>query len=113
VVVEGKIGKLESDGRVSNTGVLSDFYKPQIHPSHFPHSWEVGGPNGGRGASVFNNYRQLIRRPFCIMDGFLFVEPRKERLHSYQAHLFTQPSDSASGGLVTSLIYVVRCFFSK
>jgi len=77
VVVEGKNGKLEGDGRVSNTGVLSVFYKPQLHPSHFPHSWEVGGPNGGRGASVFNNCRQLIRWTFCIIDGFLFSNRAK------------------------------------
>jgi len=44
---------------------------------------------------------------------FPFLEPHKERLHSYQAYLFTQPSDNASGGLVTSLIYVVRCFFQN
>ena len=110
MVVEGKNGKLEGDGRVSNTRVLSGFYKPQLHSSHFPHSWEVGGPNGERDASVFNNYRQLIRRPFLIIDGFLFSKLRKERLHSYQAHLFMQPSDNVSGGLVISLIYVVRCF---
>ena len=77
MVVEGKSGKLEGDGRVSNAGALSGFYKPQLHPSHFPHSWEVGGPNGGRGASVFNNYRQLIRRPFHIIDDFLFSNRAK------------------------------------
>ena len=77
MVVEGKSGKLEGNGRVSNAGVLSGFYKPQLHPSHFPHSWEVGGPSGGRGVSVFNNYRQLIRRPFGIIDGFLFANRTK------------------------------------
>jgi len=77
VVVEGKSGKLDGDGRASNAGVLSGFNKPQLHPSHFPHSWEVGGPSGGRGASVFNNYRQLMRRPFRIIDGFLFSNRAK------------------------------------
>ena len=85
----GKNGKLEGKGRVKITGVMSSFYKQQLHPSHFPYYWEVGGPSGGCGVSVFNNYRQLIRRLFCIIDGFLFLEPRKERLHSYPAHLFT------------------------
>jgi len=77
VVVEGKSGKLEGDRRVSNAGVLSDFYKPQLHPSHIPHYWEVGGPSGGRGVSVFNNYRQLIQRLFGIIDGFFFSNRAK------------------------------------
>jgi len=77
VIVEGENGKLEGNGRVSNTGALSSFYKPQLHPSHFPHSWEVGGPNSGCGVSVFNNYRQLIRRPFCIIDDSLFLNSAK------------------------------------
>jgi len=77
VVVEGKSGKLEGNGGVSNAEGLSGFYKPQLHPSHFPRPWEVGGPNGGRGVSVFNNYRQLIRRPFCIINGFLFSNRAK------------------------------------
>jgi len=77
VIAEGKSGKLEGNGRVSNTGAMSSFYKQQLHPSHFPHSWEVGGPNGGRGVSVFNNYRQLIRRPFRLIDGFLFSNRTK------------------------------------
>jgi hypothetical protein len=64
VVEEGESGKLEGNGRVSNAGLMSGFYKPQLHPSHFLHSWEVGGPYGGRGASVFNDYRQLMRRSF-------------------------------------------------
>jgi len=44
---------------------------------------------------------------------FPFLEPRKERLHSYQVHLFTQPSDNTPGCLVTSRINVARCFFQK
>ena len=44
---------------------------------------------------------------------FPFFEPRKERLHSYQTHLFTQQSDNAPGCLVTSRINVARCFFQK
>jgi len=77
VIAQGKNGKLEGNGRVSNTGAMSSFYEQQLHPFHFPHSWEVGGPNDGRGVSVFNNYRQLIRRPFCIIDGFLFLNRAK------------------------------------
>jgi hypothetical protein len=61
---EGESGKLEGNGRVSNEGLMSGFYKPQLHPSHFPHSREVGEPYGGRDASVFNDYRQLMRRSF-------------------------------------------------
>jgi len=57
VVAEGKNGEFEGNGRVSNTWAMSSFYKQQFHPSHFPHSWEVGGPNSGRGVSDFNNYR--------------------------------------------------------
>jgi len=56
---------------------MSSFYKQQLHPSHFLHSWEVGGPSGGFGDSVFNNYRQLIRPPFCIIDGFFFLNRAK------------------------------------
>jgi len=77
VIAEGRNGKLGGNGRVSNMGAMTSFYKQQLHPSNFPHSWEVGGPNGGRGVSVFNNYRQLIRRPFCIIDGFLFLKRAK------------------------------------
>jgi hypothetical protein len=44
---------------------------------------------------------------------FPFLEPRKERLHSYPAHLFTQPSDNMSRCLVTSRINVARCFFQE
>jgi len=62
----GNNGKLEGNGRVKNTGAMSSLYKQQLHPSHFPHSWEVGGPSGGCGVSVFNNYRQLIRRLFFV-----------------------------------------------
>jgi len=64
VIDEGKSGRFEGNGRVSNAGVMSGFYKPQLHPSHFPYSWEVGGPNGRRGASVSHDYRQLMRRSF-------------------------------------------------
>jgi len=60
----GKNGKLEGKGKVKITGVMSSFYKQQLHPSHFPYSWEVGGPSGGCGVSVFSNYRQLIQRFF-------------------------------------------------
>ena len=61
---DGKNGKLEGKGKVKITGVMSSFYKQQLHPSHFPYSWEVGGPGNGCGISVFNNYLQLIRRFF-------------------------------------------------
>jgi len=44
---------------------------------------------------------------------FPFLEPSKERLHSYQAHLFTQQSNNAPGCLVTSRINAVRCFSQK
>ena len=44
---------------------------------------------------------------------FPFLEPRKERLHSYQAHLFTQQPDSVPGCSVTSRINAVICFFQK
>jgi hypothetical protein len=64
VVEEGESGKLEGNGRVSNAGLMLGFYKSQLHPSHFPHSGEVGGPYGGRGASVFNDCQQLMRRSF-------------------------------------------------
>ena len=57
---DGKNEKLEGKGRVKITVVMSSFYKQRLHPSHFPYSWEVGGPSGGCGVSVFNNYRQLI-----------------------------------------------------
>jgi len=77
VVAEGKNGKLEGNGRVSDTGALSSFYKQQLHPSHFSHSWEVGGPNAGRGVSASKNYWPLIRRPFCIINGFLFLNHAK------------------------------------
>jgi len=77
VIAEGKNGKLEGNGRVSDTGAMSNFYKQQLHPSHFPHSWEVGGPNGGRGVSASNNYRQLIRQPFCIINSFFFLNRAK------------------------------------
>ena len=93
-------------------GAMSSFYKQQLHPSHFPHSWEVGGPSGGRGVSVFNNYRQFIRPPFCIIDGFLFLNRAKSGC-TVTRHLFTQPSDNASGCLVTSHINVSRCLFFK
>jgi len=32
VVEEGESGKLEGDGRMSNAGLMSGFYKPQLHP---------------------------------------------------------------------------------
>jgi len=64
VVEEGESGKLEGNDWVSNAGLMLGFYKSQLHPSHIPHSWEVGGPYGGRGASVFNDYRQLMPRSF-------------------------------------------------
>ena len=73
----GKNGKLEGKGRVQITGVMSSFYKQWLHLFHFPHSWEVGRPSGGCGVSVLNNYRQLIRRLFCIIDGFLFLNRAK------------------------------------
>jgi len=102
VIEEGESGKREGNGRVGNAGLMSGFYKLQLHPSHFPHSWEVGGPYGTRGASVFNDYRQLMRRSFRINLWFPFLKPRKGRLHSCQTQLFMQPSDTTSGGLVTS-----------
>jgi len=46
-VVEGVSGKLEGNGRVGNEGSMPGFYKTQLHPFHFPHSREVGGPFGG------------------------------------------------------------------
>jgi len=64
MIEEGKSGRLECNGRVSNAGAMSGFYKPELHPFHFPHSWEVGGINGGRSASIFHDYRQLMRRSF-------------------------------------------------
>jgi len=73
----GKSGKLEGNGRVKNTGAMSSFYKQQLHPSHFSHSREVCGPSGGCGVSISNNYRQLIRRLFCIIDGLLFLNRAK------------------------------------
>jgi len=73
----GKNGKLEGKGRVKITGVMSSFYKQRLHLFHFPHSWEVSGPSGGCGVSVLNNYRQLIRWLFCIIDGFLFLNRAK------------------------------------
>jgi len=91
----GKNGKLKGKDRIKITGVMSSFYKQRLHLFHFPHSWEVGGPSGRCGVLVFNNYR------------------RKERLHSYPAHLFTQPSDNMPGCLVTSHINVARCFFQN
>jgi len=50
---------------------------------------------------------------FLYNWSFPFLEPRKERLHSYQAHLFMQQSDNALGCLVTSRINAERCLFPK
>jgi len=63
-VAEGRNGenrRFEGKVRVKITGVVLSLYRQRPHLSHFPHSWEVGGPCGGRGVSVSNNYRQLIR----------------------------------------------------
>jgi hypothetical protein len=79
-VAEGRNGKnrrLEGKGRVKITGVVLSLYRQRLHLFHFPHSWEVSGPSGGCGVSVFNNYRQIIRRLFCVIDGFLFSNHAK------------------------------------
>ena len=107
----GKNRGLESNGKVTIMGEESSLYKQRLHPFHFPHSWEASGPSDGCAVSVFNNYRQLIRWLSYTIDGFLFLKPRKERLYSCQAHLFTQLSDDVLGCLVTSHINAVRCFF--
>jgi len=44
---------------------------------------------------------------------FPFLEPCKERLHSYPVHLFMQPSDNTSGCLVTSRINAAGWFFQE
>jgi hypothetical protein len=107
----GKNRGLESNGNVTIMGEESSLYKQRLHPFHFSHSWEASGPSGGCAVLVFNNYRQLIRWLSYTIDGFLFLEPRKERLYSCQAHLFTQPSDNVPGCLVTSHIDAEGCFF--
>ena len=58
-------------------GEESSLYRQRLHPFHFPLSWEASGPSSGCGVSVFNNYRQLIRWLFCIIDGFLFLNSAK------------------------------------
>ena len=79
-VAEGRNGKnrrLEGKGRVKIKGMVLSLYRQRLHLFHFPHSWEVGGPGGGCGVSVFNNYRQFIRWLFYIIDGFLFLNHAK------------------------------------
>ena len=56
---------------------MSSLCRQWLHLFHFLHSWEVGGPRGGCGVSVFNNYRQLIRWLFCIVGRFLFLNHAK------------------------------------
>jgi len=59
----------------------------------------------------FQQLPTIIRWLCYTIDGFLFLEPCKERLYSCQVHLFTQLSDNVPGCLVTSHINAVRCFF--
>jgi len=73
----GKNRRLEGKGRVKIMGVVLSLYRQQLHPFHFPHSWEVSGPSGGCGVLVFNNYQQLMWWFFCTIDGFLFLNHAK------------------------------------
>jgi hypothetical protein len=73
----GKNRRLEGKGRVKIMGVVLSLYRQQLHPFHFPHSWEVSGPSGGCGVLVFNNYRQLMWWFSCTIDVFLFLNHTK------------------------------------
>jgi len=52
-------------------------YRQWLHLFHFPYSWEVSGPSGGCGVSVFNNYRPLMWWLFSTIDDFLFLNHAK------------------------------------
>jgi len=114
-VAEGTNGKnrgFEGKGRVKITGVVLSLYRQQLQLFHFSHSWEVGGPCGGCGVSVFNNYRQLIRWLFCIIGGFLFLNHAKSGC-TVTRRTFSRNRLTIRQGVLSHHILIWQDTFSK
>jgi len=100
------------DCRVKNKDMTLGFYnnKPTSTTSRILEKWADPAPAAAFRFSIVIAVNMVV---FLHNRWFPFLEPRKERRYSYQAHLFMQQPNNVTGCSVTSRINAVICFFQR